>query len=95
MSRTRPSAIYMSNHGGRIFDEVFELMEAYADGGVRRGNHVVTLSALGMRAVGFGRSPIFANVWGDQLELFGDALLLPLAKILRHESQRLQTTCME
>ncbi|KAK0466933.1 FMN-dependent alpha-hydroxy acid dehydrogenase [Desarmillaria tabescens] len=30
--------------------EVFERMEVYADGGVRRGNHVITLLALGARA---------------------------------------------
>lgn len=40
-------------------------MEVYADGGVRRGNHVITLLALGARAVGLGRSPIFANIWGE------------------------------
>ncbi|PBK99731.1 FMN-dependent alpha-hydroxy acid dehydrogenase [Armillaria gallica] len=45
--------------------EVFERMEVYADGGVRRGNHVITLLALGARAVGLGRSPIFANIWGE------------------------------
>ncbi len=41
-------------------------MEVYADGGVRRGNHVIILLALGARAVGLGRSPMFANVWGEE-----------------------------
>ncbi|KII86466.1 hypothetical protein PLICRDRAFT_178000 [Plicaturopsis crispa FD-325 SS-3] len=45
--------------------EVFEKMEVYADGGVRRGNHVITLLALGARAVGLGRSPMFANIYGE------------------------------
>lgn len=40
-------------------------MEVYADGGVRRGSHVITLLALGARAVGLGRSPVFANIWGE------------------------------
>ncbi|KAK0199479.1 FMN-dependent alpha-hydroxy acid dehydrogenase [Desarmillaria ectypa] len=46
--------------------EVFQRMEACADGGVRRGNHVITLFALGAMAVGLGRSPIFANIWGEE-----------------------------
>jgi isopentenyl diphosphate isomerase/L-lactate dehydrogenase-like FMN-dependent dehydrogenase len=36
--------------------EVFEKMEVYADGGVRRGSDVIKLLALGARAVGLGRS---------------------------------------
>lgn len=46
--------------------EVFEGMEVYADGGVRRGNHVITLLALGATAVGLGRSPMYANIWGEE-----------------------------
>ncbi|KAK0214835.1 FMN-dependent alpha-hydroxy acid dehydrogenase [Armillaria fumosa] len=46
--------------------EVFERMEVYADGRVQRGNHVIILLALGMRAVGLGRSPMFMNVWGEE-----------------------------
>ncbi|CUA76622.1 Cytochrome b2, mitochondrial [Rhizoctonia solani] len=40
-------------------------MEIYADGGVRHGSDVLKLLALGARAVGLGRSPMFANIWGD------------------------------
>jgi isopentenyl diphosphate isomerase/L-lactate dehydrogenase-like FMN-dependent dehydrogenase len=36
--------------------EVFDRMEVYADGGVRRGTDVIKLLALGARAVGLGRS---------------------------------------
>lgn len=36
--------------------EVFDKMEVYADGGVRRGSDVIKLLALGARAVGLGRS---------------------------------------
>jgi hypothetical protein len=36
--------------------QVFEKMEVYADGGVRRGTDVIKLLALGARAVGLGRS---------------------------------------
>jgi len=47
------------------YPEVFNQMEIYADGGVRRSTHVLTLLALGARAVGLGRSPMFANVLGQ------------------------------
>ncbi|KAJ7231325.1 FMN-dependent alpha-hydroxy acid dehydrogenase [Mycena rebaudengoi] len=45
--------------------EVFSRMEVYADGGVRRGNDALILLALGARAVGLGRPPMFANIWGE------------------------------
>lgn len=47
------------------YPEVFEQMEVYADGGVRSANHIITLLALGAKAVGLGRSPIFANIYGE------------------------------
>ncbi|KAJ7152685.1 FMN-dependent alpha-hydroxy acid dehydrogenase [Mycena crocata] len=45
--------------------EVFAGMEVYADGGMRRGTDALILLALGARAVGLGRSPMFANIWGE------------------------------
>lgn len=48
------------------YPEVFDQIEIYADGGVRRGTHVLTLLALGVRAVGLGRPPMFANVFGQE-----------------------------
>jgi isopentenyl diphosphate isomerase/L-lactate dehydrogenase-like FMN-dependent dehydrogenase len=48
------------------YPEVFDQIEIYADGGVRRGNHVLMLLALGARAVGLGRPPMFANVYGQE-----------------------------
>lgn len=41
-------------------------MEIYADGGVRHGSDILKLLALGARAVGLGRSPMFANIWGEE-----------------------------
>ncbi|KAG7445024.1 FMN-dependent alpha-hydroxy acid dehydrogenase [Guyanagaster necrorhizus] len=61
-----PTAVEILLDIRRNAPEVFERMEVYADGGVRRGNHVITLLALGARAVGLGRSPIFANIWGEE-----------------------------
>lgn len=48
------------------YPEVFDQIEIYADGGVRRGTHVLTLLALGARAVGLGRPPMFANIFGQE-----------------------------
>ncbi|KAJ6529153.1 FMN-dependent alpha-hydroxy acid dehydrogenase [Mycena vulgaris] len=45
--------------------EVFTGMEVYADGGVRRGTDALILLALGARAIGLGRPPMFANIWGE------------------------------
>nr|GAT56302.1 FMN-dependent alpha-hydroxy acid dehydrogenase [Mycena chlorophos] len=45
--------------------EVFDNMEVYADGGVRRGTDAIILLALGARAVGLGRPAMFANIWGE------------------------------
>jgi isopentenyl diphosphate isomerase/L-lactate dehydrogenase-like FMN-dependent dehydrogenase len=44
---------------------VFDKVEVYADGGVRRGTDVIKLLALGARAVGVGRPWYFANVFGQ------------------------------
>ncbi|KAF7349436.1 FMN-dependent alpha-hydroxy acid dehydrogenase [Mycena sanguinolenta] len=59
--------------------EVFEGMEVYADGGVRRGTDALILLALGARAVGLGRPPMFANIWGEEgvlrlIDLFGQEM---------------------
>jgi len=67
-------AIIVSNHGGRQLDrapasltalpevvaEVGERAEVYLDGGVRRGSDVLVALALGARAVGVGRPPLWA-----------------------------------
>lgn len=49
----------------RLYPEVFDQIEIYADGGVRRATHIITLLALGVRAVGLGRSPMYANLYGQ------------------------------
>jgi isopentenyl diphosphate isomerase/L-lactate dehydrogenase-like FMN-dependent dehydrogenase len=47
------------------YPEVFDQVEIYADGGVRRGTNVLALLALGARAVGLGRPPVFSNIFGQ------------------------------
>lgn len=60
-----PTAVEILLDIRRNAPEVFDQMEVYADGGVRRGNHVIMLLALGARAVGLGRTPMFANIYGE------------------------------
>lgn len=50
----------------RLYPEVFDQIEIYADGGVRRASHILTLLALGARAVGVGRPIMFANIYGEE-----------------------------
>lgn len=50
----------------RLYPEVFDQIEIYADGGVRRASHILTLLALGAKAVGVGRPIMFANIYGEE-----------------------------
>jgi 4-hydroxymandelate oxidase len=68
------SGVYVSNHGGRqldrvpatldalgpIVDSVGASIDVIVDGGVRSGADVCVALALGARAVGLGRSPLYA-----------------------------------
>ncbi|KAF2717964.1 FMN-linked oxidoreductase [Polychaeton citri CBS 116435] len=59
-----PTAVEILLEVHRDYPEVFSKMEIYCDGGVRRADHILILLALGCRAVGLGRSPMYANVYG-------------------------------
>lgn len=61
-----PTAVEILLDVHRLYPEVFDQIEIYADGGVRRATHILTLLALGVRAVGLGRSPMYANVYGEE-----------------------------
>ncbi|THV74215.1 FMN-dependent alpha-hydroxy acid dehydrogenase [Aureobasidium pullulans] len=61
-----PTAVEVLLDVRRLYPEVFDQIEIYADGGVRRASHIITLLALGVRAVGLGRSPMYANVYGEE-----------------------------
>jgi 4-hydroxymandelate oxidase len=72
--------IFVSNHGGRqldrspatldvlpsIVEAVGDRAEVYLDGGVRRGSDVLVALALGARAVGLGRPPLWALAAGGE-----------------------------
>jgi len=67
-------AVIVSNHGGRQLDRappalvalpevvraVGRRVEVYLDGGVRRGSDILIALALGARAIGVGRPPLWA-----------------------------------
>ena len=44
--------------------EIFSQTEVFADCGVRYGTDVLKLLALGVKAVGLGRSFLYANIYG-------------------------------
>ncbi|KIM48073.1 hypothetical protein M413DRAFT_439780 [Hebeloma cylindrosporum] len=59
--------------------EVFDQLEVYIDGGVRRGTDVVKAVCLGARAVGLGRPFLYAQ------SAYGEAGVSKLVQILRRE----------
>lgn len=46
--------------------EVFDAMEVYVDSGIRRGTDILKAVCLGARAVGMGRSMLFATNYGQE-----------------------------
>ena len=79
-----PTAVEILLDVHRLYPEVFSQLEIYADGGVRRATHILTLLALGVRAVGLGRSPMFANLFGQpgvekMIDLLGRELATTMA----------------
>ena len=112
------SAVMISNHGGRqldsapgvldmlppIVDAVGGKIEIIADGGVRRGTHVLKALALGATACSTGRGYLYALAAGGQpgveraltlikSEVERDMILLGCSKVAdigRHHVQRLK-----
>lgn len=77
-----PTAVEILLDVHRLYPEVFGQIEIYADGGVRRASHILTLLSLGVTAVGLGRSPMYANVYGQQ----------GVSKLIDIMTQELKTT---
>ena len=63
---TSPPAILILLELQRCCPEVFERMEVYVDGGVRRGTDVLKALCLGATAVGIGRSFLYALNYGEE-----------------------------
>ncbi|KAF9821919.1 hypothetical protein IEO21_00349 [Rhodonia placenta] len=84
--------ILLSNHGGdslpplEVLDrlrqqrpDVFDKLEVYIDGGVRRGTDVLKALCLGAKAVGLGRPFLYAQ------SAYGEAGVVQAVRILQRE----------
>lgn len=56
---TSPPSIHTLLEIRKYCPEVLEKLEVYVDGGIKRGTDVVKALALGAKAVGLGRAPLF------------------------------------
>ncbi|PWW72563.1 hypothetical protein C7212DRAFT_359964 [Tuber magnatum] len=56
---TAPPPVYVLMEIRKYAPEVFDRLEVYVDGGIRRGTDVVKALCLGARAVGIGRPALF------------------------------------
>lgn len=56
---TAPPPVYILMEIRKYAPEVFDKLEVYVDGGIRRGTDVVKALCLGAKAVGIGRSALF------------------------------------
>ncbi|KAI9815102.1 MAG: Cytochrome b5 domain-containing protein 1 [Pycnora praestabilis] len=63
---TSPPAILLLLELQCCCPEVFEHMEIYIDGGIRRGTDILKALCLGATAVGIGRSPLYALNYGQE-----------------------------
>ncbi|KAJ4209697.1 hypothetical protein NW759_013343 [Fusarium solani] len=59
-----PSAFEVALEIHKKAPQVFKNIEVYVDGDVHYGTDVLKLLALGVRAVGLGRSFMYANLYG-------------------------------
>ncbi|TKX26883.1 FMN-dependent dehydrogenase-like protein 1 [Elsinoe australis] len=60
-----PSPLEIALEIHREAPEIFSQVDVLADGGVRYGTDILKLLALGIKAVGLGRSFLYANVYGQ------------------------------
>ncbi|CAA9956592.1 hypothetical protein CFE70_000191 [Pyrenophora teres f. teres 0-1] len=61
-----PSTLQVAMEIHQRDPSLFKKVEIYADGGIRYGTDILKLLALGVRAVGVGRSFMFANIYGAE-----------------------------
>lgn len=61
-----PPAILLLLEMHKQCPEVFDAMEVYIDGGIRRGGDVIKALCLGARAVGLGRPFLYALNYGSE-----------------------------
>ncbi|KAI9867223.1 MAG: hypothetical protein M1813_009501 [Trichoglossum hirsutum] len=63
---TSPPAILVLLELQKCCPEVFDAMEIYIDGGIRRGTDILKALCLGVRAVGLGRPFLYALNYGQE-----------------------------
>lgn len=63
---TSPPAIMTLLECQRCCPDIFDKIEVYVDGGIRRGTDVLKCLCLGATAVGMGRSPLYAVNYGKE-----------------------------
>ncbi|KAL1302628.1 hypothetical protein AAFC00_002999 [Neodothiora populina] len=63
---TSPPSIMALLECRRCCPEIFDNIEVYVDGGIRRGTDVLKCLCLGATAVGLGRSPLYAVNYGEE-----------------------------
>ncbi|KAM4059706.1 FMN-dependent dehydrogenase [Hirsutella rhossiliensis] len=65
-SDTAPPAVHTLLEIRKYCPEVFDSIEVWVDGGIKRGTDVVKALCLGAKAVGLGRAPLFGLGAGGQ-----------------------------
>ena len=63
---TAPSSVHTLLEIQKFCPEVFQRVEVLVDGGIKRGTDVVKALALGAKAVGLGRAPLWGLTIGGQ-----------------------------
>ena len=63
---TVPASILILLELRRNCPDVFDKIEVYVDGGIRRGTDIFKALCLGAKAVGIGRGPLFAVNYGHE-----------------------------
>lgn len=63
---TSPPAIMVLLECQHHCPEIFDKVEVYVDGGIRRGTDVLKCLCLGATAVGMGRSFLYAVNYGEE-----------------------------
>jgi L-lactate dehydrogenase (cytochrome) len=63
---TSPPAILLLLEMHKNCPEIFDQMEVYVDGGIRRGSDILKALCLGATAVGIGRSFLYALNYGQE-----------------------------
>jgi len=61
-----PPAILVLLEMHKLCPEIFDRMEVYVDGGIRRGGDVIKALCLGATAVGIGRTFLYALNYGSE-----------------------------